>query len=63
MRATGNGAIEALSTFLDHIEGIYGKEATLTGVSQSDFTSELLTYLFYRGYKVTPLEAEDFYDH
>jgi len=63
MRTTGNGAIEALSTFLDHIEAIYGKEATLTGVSQSDFTSELLTHLWVRGYKVTPLEAEDFYDH
>jgi len=48
---------------LDQLEAIYGKEATLTGVSQSEFTSELLTHLWVRGYKVTPLEAEDFYDH
>ena len=62
-RSVGNGAIEALSNFLDHIESIYGKEVTLTGVSQSEFTGELLSHLWVRGYKVTALEPEDLYDH
>ncbi len=32
-------------------------------MSQGDFTHELLMHLFIHGYKVTALEAEDFYDH
>jgi hypothetical protein len=55
----GNGAIETLAGFLDHIEREYG-EAALTSVSQSDLTSELLKYLWVRGYKITPLEQGDY---
>lgn len=54
-----NGAIEALGQFLDHMESLYG-DITLTSVSQSEMTQELLIYLWHRGYKVVPLEQEDF---
>lgn len=54
-----NGAIEALGHFLDHMESLYG-DCTLTSVSQTEMTEELLKYLWLRGYKVAPLEQEDF---
>lgn len=56
------GAIETLSRFLDHIEKEYGGGA-LTGVSQTEFTEELLIFLWMRGYKVVPLEQEDYNEH
>lgn len=56
------GAIEALGKFLDHMESIYG-DITLTSVSQTEMTQELLIYLWQRGYKVVPLEQEDFDVH
>jgi len=59
---SGNGAVEALAQFLNHFEELYG-DGILLGVSQTDFTEELLIYLWTRGYKVTPLEQEDYNDH
>lgn len=59
MGQTPNEAVAALSQFLDHFEQTYG-DGTLLGVSQSDFTEELLIYLWKRGYKVTPLEQRDY---
>ena len=58
-KANPNGAMEVLNHFLDHMESIYG-DCTLTSVSQSEMTHELLIYLWNRGYKVVPLEQEDF---
>lgn len=58
----GNSAVEALGQFLNHFEKTYG-EGVLLGVSQGDFTEELLTYLWVRGYKVTPLDQEDYNAH
>jgi hypothetical protein len=58
-RAAGNGAIEALSRFMRHVEEVYGPEI-FSGMAQSDFTEELLIYLWTKGYKVVPLEQEDY---
>ncbi len=41
------------------MELIYG-DCTLSSVSQSEMTQEILVYLWMRGYKVVPLEQEDF---
>lgn len=56
------GAVETLARFLDHIETSYG-EGSLLGVSQGEFTEELLVYLWARGYKVVPMDQEDYHVH
>ncbi len=61
-RAAANNAVAELKKFVDHIEETYGR-GTLLSVSQSDFTEELLVYLWKRGYKVVPLDQEDYNDH
>lgn len=54
--------MQALAQFLNHFEELYG-EGILLGVSQTDFTEELLIYLWGRGYKVMPLDQEDYDAH
>jgi hypothetical protein len=45
-----------------HVEETYGPEV-FAGMAQSDFTEELLIYLWTKGFKVVPLEQEDYNDN
>ena len=56
---TGNGAMEAVWCSLTKIKETYG-ETAIGVMAQSDFTEELLMNLWGKGFKVVPLEQEDY---
>lgn len=51
--------MEALADFIDQMEALYGDNC----FPQDDFTCTLLTHLWNKGYKVVPLEQEDYDAH
>jgi hypothetical protein len=54
--------MEAVWASLSNIKETYGEEA-IGVMSQGDFMEELLISLWSKGYKVVPLEQEDYHDH